>query len=171
MTTTIETMLEALERLLQLQLDGHQRLIALLDEKREAIRTARMERLTETAGEERQIIQRLGEVERHRLELVRRIMEGARPKSKEPMTMHDITALADEPLRTRLDAIAAQLRDVVTEVRRRSSIIRSAAETLARHMGAVCQTVQSALSRAGVYGRGGELTTGAQLQFSVDTKC
>ena len=68
----------------------------------------------------------------------------------------------------RLAALADQLRATVEDVRRVSAVVRKAGDALARHMSGLMQTVHSALSRARVYSRRGQLATGAQSRFSID---
>jgi hypothetical protein len=163
-------MIEALERILRAQLADHRRLLDCLDRKREAIRTAQIGRVSDIVEEERRVAVRIAEADRHRGELVRRIAQALMPAAQQPPALAELAHLVEEPIRTRLLASAAELRDAAEEVRSRSSIIRAAAEALSRHMSGVMQSVQSALSRAGVYGRRGEMALGAQLEFSVDVK-
>lgn len=162
--------LDKLERILRAQLEGHQRLLKCMDRKRQAIRTADIGSVADICAEENIIIQRLAEVEKHRLELLGRFTEALRPKAAKPLTMAEIAQSAAEPQQTRLITLAAQLRETLGELKAASSIIRAAAETLSRHMTGIVQTVQSALSRACVYGSRGKITTGAQLQSLVDVK-
>ncbi len=66
--------------------------------------------------------------------------------------------------------LSDELRSTIEEVRGSSRIVRAAADALARHMGGLLQTVQSALSRARVYSDQGRIATGAQYQFCLDLK-
>ena len=84
------------------------------------------------------------------------------------MPVAAIAESVDEPDRTRLLALGEQLRSTMGQVRRASSVVRAAAEALDRHMAGIVHTVQSALSRARVYGSRGRLAAGAQMHFSVD---
>jgi hypothetical protein len=69
-----------------------------------------------------------------------------------------------------LAAYADQLRSLIAEVKRQSSIVRNAAEALSRHMSGIVQTVHSALSRARVYSHRGQINLGVQLESSLDLK-
>jgi len=162
--------LDMLERILRGQLEGHQRLLTCMERKRQAIRTADIGSVTNICAEEHVLIQKLGEIEKHRLELLGRITEALCPKAVAPLTMSQIAHAAAEPQQTRLIALSAQLREALTELKAQSSIIRAAAEALSRHMAGIVQTVQSALSRACVYSHRGKIATGAQLQSLVDVK-
>jgi hypothetical protein len=159
-----------LERLLAAQLEEHQRLRACIDRKREAIRTADIDAVTAICGEENAIIQRVAEVEKRRLELVGRMTQAIQPKAPSPMSMSQLSAALGEAQGVRLQAYADQLKTLISDVKRQSSIVRAAAETLSKHMSGIVQTVHSALSRARVYSRRGQINLGVQLESALDVK-
>jgi len=161
---------EGLERLLRGQLEANQQLLACVQRKRQAIRTADIAAISAICADEHTIVQRLTEIEKHRLELVGRITAALQPKSDKPLTISQIAHNLAEPNQTRVVALAAQLRDAMIDLKKQSSIVRSAAEALGRHMSGIVQTVHSALSRARVYGRRGRIDMGAQLQSVLDIK-
>lgn len=166
---TAET--QALEKLLDALLEEHHQLLACLGRKREAIAHARLDEVGNIVTEEQAIIKRVSELERHRLALVRRMTRAIDPNARDAMSLSDITqAIDDDSQRATLMERAEKLREEVHEVRRQSSIVRAAAEALSRHMSGVMKSVQSALSRAGIYSNNGHLATGAQLDFNVDVK-
>ncbi|MHC4414921.1 MAG: flagellar protein FlgN [Planctomycetota bacterium] len=157
-----------LERTLREQLDGHRQLLGCIGRKREAVRTADMESIAAICQQEHAIAHRLTELEKIRLELVGSLTEVLHPEARSPLTVSQIGAVLEEPDRTRLSALAGQLRSLVQEARHASSVVRSAAEALARHMAGISQTVQSALSRTQVYSQRGRITSGTQCRFQVD---
>jgi hypothetical protein len=167
---TVTALLDALEKLLRAELENHQQLLACLERKQQAIRTADIAAVTKLCADEQTIVRRLGEVERHRSETCRRIASTARPAAPGPMAISELAQIAEEAQQTRLIALAAQLREVVTRIKRQSSIVRAAAEALSRHMSGIVQTVHSALSRARIYGQRGAITLGAQVHSSLDLK-
>lgn len=167
---SVATQAEAMEKLMRGLIDEHARLLQCLERKREAVRQARLSDVNAHCDEEHRIIQRMNDFERHRRDLVRRIGNALQVPRNEDVTISRIAGAVPDPLRTRLEAGSAQLRDAVLEVRKQSSVVRAAAEALARHMSGVMQSVHSALSRAGVYGRRGHLAMGTQLEFNVDVK-
>lgn len=163
--------IQALEKLMATLLDEHCRLLECMQRKAEAIRTARIEAVGELVKTERVMVRTIGDVERHRIALTRKITRMLKPDATEAFAMSDIiAAVQDEAMRRRLSDLTEQLRGVVNQVRERSSVIRAAAEALAQHMAGVMQTVHSALSRAGVYGSKGQVAMGAQLDFGIDIK-
>ncbi len=159
---------DQLECTLRALLQEHQHLLGFIEQKREAIRTADIQRITSICEQENTIVQRLTELEKRRIELVGLITERSEPEAKRPLPVAAIAETVNEPARTRLLALGEQLRSTMGEVRRASSVVRAAAEALDRHLAGIMHTVQSALSRARVYGSRGRLAAGAQTHFSVD---
>ena len=166
----LKTAVQMLERLLGAQIEEHQRLRVCIDRKRGAIRSADIDAITEICGEENAIIQRVGELEKRRLELVARMTQAVSPKASSPMTMSQLGATLGEGPGARLLAYADQLKALISDVKQQSSIVRAAAETLSKHMSGIVQTVHSALSRARVYSRRGQINLGMQLESSLDLK-
>jgi hypothetical protein len=169
-TTSIDQRVARLEQILVAQIEGHRRLMPLLDRKRDALRLADIERLTAACVDEQHITHRLGELEKHRLTLVGEITAAVEPDATAPLTVSRIAEVAGEPAGTTLLASAARLRELVEEARRQSSVLRRAAETLGRHIAGVRQTVHSALSQARVYGRAGRITTGDVVHSALDIR-
>lgn len=167
---SLENMLDALEKMLRSQLEAHEQLLELLERKREAVRHAKIDTISELLDQERRSIERIAEIERGREQVVRRITEQLQPGAAEPLPLTMIAERADEPVQSRLLGIAAQLREMVAKVKQTSSVVRSAAEALSNHISGVMQTFHAAMSRAGVYGRQGQLAGGTQMEHSVDVK-
>ena len=161
--------MEGFERLLGTQIEAHQRLLECLGRKQQAVRTANLNAVNEIFTEENAILLRISEMEKRRLELIARLA-GATDPAEIRLSEFVARWAIDEPQRTRLLALGAQLREAIAEVKKQSSIIRAAAETLARHMGGIVQVVQGALSRAGIYGNRGRIQLGAQVQSAIDLK-
>ena len=169
-TVDLNTAVQMLERLLGAQIEEHQRLRTCIDRKREAIRAADIDAITSVCGDENAIIQRIGELEKRRLELVARMTQAVAPKAAAPMTMSQLGASLGEAPGARLTAYADQLKALINDVKRQSSIVRAAAETLSNDMNGIVQTVHSALTRARVYSRRGQINLGVQLESSLDLK-
>ena len=161
---------DALERLLRDQLAMHRSILQCMARKKHAIRMADITSVTKICAEENNIIQRLAEAEKQRLALVGKLTHVIKPASSQPLSVMEIVAEAPEPLRSRVAALAAQLRESLQLVQRESSIVQSAADTLNRHMTGIMQTVHAALSRARVYGQRGRIAVGAPMPSVLDIK-
>lgn len=166
----IETLLAELEENLRAQLARHHRLASALEAKREAIRTAQIDALAGICAGENEQLQHLGELEKRRLGLIGTLTERLEPDAAAPLTISDIAARTGAEQARRLLALRDELRETVKSVRRQSSVVRAAMESLNRHMIGILQTVRAALSGAGVYERRGRVSLGAQIDCSVDVR-
>lgn len=161
---------EALDRLLRGLLEAHQRLLACLNRKKEAIRKADVDALAAMGSEESALVSRIEEIERHRAGVMAVIARLAPPDAAQPLTVSAIARMLPEPRQSHMLALAAQVRDALQDVRRESSVIRAAAESLSRHMTGLVRTVHSALSRARVYGNRGTIAVATSLPSMLDIK-
>ena len=163
----VDQVLEALERVLCAELADQHLLLGDLERKREAIRAAKLQEINEMTRREEQILRRMAEREGQRKLLSERVMKAANLPAA-PMSA--MISLAAEDRGARLTELKADLEVAAREIRRRSTIVRSAAEALSKHMAGVLMTVTGALSRAGVYGRRGTLQLGSAGTSSVDVR-
>ena len=170
LNTDLDARIDRLMRILAVQIDSHTRLLACIEKKRQAIRAADIDAITQLCQAEQAIIQRLGDVEKRRLGLVGELTGQLAPEAPQPMTLDAIAEAVGGPRRKALIEVAARLRQTIQTVRRESSIVRAAADALNRHITGIMQTVNSALSRVGVYERKGRIATGSQMDFCVDIK-
>ena len=168
--TELRRDIDLLEQTLRRQLDAHKHLLVCVERNREAVRQADMQQIRSVCEEQNTVAQVLAELEKVRLVLVGRLTERLEPDAQQPVSLSRIAAELDEPAGGRFETLAVQLKQAVEEVRKASAVVRTAADTLARHMSGLMQTVQSALGRATVYGRRGRIETGQQHQFCVDIK-
>lgn len=158
-----------LEQLLAGQLADYRALLRCVERKRQAVRTADVQAVDGLCRQEAVVIQRLRAREEKRLALVIRL-GGDQASREEPPTLLQLAQHLDDPRRNRLLALADELRESAARLRREHSVVRSASESLSQHLNGLMQSMQSALSRAGIYGRRGHVAAGAQLQFKVDLK-
>ncbi len=168
--TDLRREIRLLEETMRRQLEAHKLLLACVERNREAVRQADMQQIRSICEEQNTVAQGLAELEKVRLTLVGRLTERLEPDAQHPLSLSRIGVELDEPARERFETLAAQLKHAVENVRKASSIVRMAADTLARHMSGLMQSVQSALGRATVYGRRGRIETGQQNQFCLDVR-
>lgn len=162
--------LEALEQNLRDQHELHGQIIQCLDETREALRTSRLDAVTRLCAREHDLVRRLGDLEQSRLALSAGITRTLRPDAAVPLKLDELVSVIDPTRAERLEAVGAELKTRVKEVKQRNAVVRETMGRLNRHMIGIMQTVSSALSRAGVYSRRGHVDPGAQLEFSLDVK-
>ena len=166
----ITSHVELLMRMLAHQFEAYKKLLSCIEQKRQAIRSADIDGIMSLCKVENTIVRRIGDIEKKRLALVGRITGQLAPDADKPLSPSEIGDLIDEPQRTELTTLAAQLRETVLTVRKESSIVKSAADALSLHMSGIMQTINSALSRVGVYERRGRISVCAQMEFCVDLK-
>jgi len=167
--------LSLLERLLQGQLDGYRRLLETVERQRTAIRTADGAMLEQATREEDRIVRALSGLEQQRAQAFAQLQKRWLPQERRSATLAHLLHAApaqslDAARQARLSALADRLRQAIESAKHSASVVRSAAETLSRHIAGIQQTVHSALSRAGVYGRRGKLALGAATPAALDLK-
>ncbi|MDA0296407.1 MAG: flagellar protein FlgN [Planctomycetota bacterium] len=163
---TSPVLLRGLEETLSTQVEGYRRFLEAIARKRDAIRRADLARVPDIAAVEEKIIDRL-----HRLDLQReqqgRQLAASLGLDSESAISGIVDALGGER-GTKLAVLAAQLRGLVDQAKKENSVVRSATESLARHMAGIVQSVTGALSGTGVYGRQGRLRDGTALASGLD---
>ncbi|MCA9296685.1 MAG: flagellar export chaperone FlgN [Phycisphaerales bacterium] len=166
--TTLESLGQRLLVILREQDALHDLMLDLLRRKRETIRIANFNALAGLSAEERRTATAITEREEIRLTL----LEKAQPWF-DPDTVPTVTAIADRldgELAEHLRVYAGILRHKLETLRTESAILRDAATSLSDHLAGLVQTVQSAISRAKVYGRTGQLAMNASIDASLDLK-
>jgi hypothetical protein len=161
---------ELLEQVLRAQLELHQRLLVCAERKRESVRRAEIDAVVALAKQEAPLLSRMQELERQRQQLAQHLTSALRPGQATPLKAAEIAQIVGDALGAPLVLLGAELKTMITKVQRETGIVRTAIDTLSKHMAGVVHTVHSALSRAQVYSRGGRMTSGEQVQFAIDIK-
>ena len=165
---TLDEAVDVLVRILNDQIESHRGLRCLIAQKREAIRTADIDAITMLCQEENTRGQRLGDLEKDRLALVGILTRRFAPDAAAPLTLREIARHVPPERREPLLLLADSLLAEIHAVRRESSVVRAAAESLSRHLSGIMQSVSRALDRVGVYERRGRLAGGGQTSNCVD---
>ncbi len=152
------------------QHDLHQRMLAELQAKREALRTADMEGVFEISEREQRIVSRMAQLEQTRIGLISTIMPAHAKQSDPQPTVSELVPYLSVKARSEVEALQDSLRDRVRKVRELSAVIRSAGEMLHQHIAGVVQSMQRAFSDAGVYERRGVVATGQRLASTIDIR-
>ena len=163
----LDAAVAALEETLRIQADGYQRLLLALERKREAIKNAHLDRVPEIADAEREILNRLEQLDQQREERVAALADQLELPVGD-ISVSGICERLDEDIATRITGLAAILRERLERSRKESSVIRVAGEALARHMAGVVQSVTGALAGAGIYGSRGTISNGVALARGLD---
>jgi len=141
-----------------------------MERKRQAIREANIDVVNKVCAEESAWANALAELDKRRHMAIAQLARAIDPASRASLPISALAPHLEQATGARLLALAAQLRDVLDQVQRTSSIIRTAADALSRHMSGIVQSVQMAMSRSRLYSPRGRVETCSQLRFSVDLK-
>ncbi len=167
MTTPTKDPWADLELLLGQLIDRHRELLDCLASKQEAIRSAQVDQLEPLCAREREVAIRINELDRRRQILSVQIL--GLPKDSKP-ALGQLLDSAPGSVKERVRAAANSLRALVLEVKRRSTVVRQAAEALSAHLSGLMQTIHAAISSARVYGRRGRILTPSVEMSAVDIR-
>ncbi len=150
---SVDKLVAELLMLLRELLAGQDRLLKLALARREAMRVFDIARLETLAAQERTEALRLGELDRRRQTLVgqfRAVLgKGAAP------TVSEIALRANEPVKSQLLGLAAQLKETVKQVERNARINATISETVVKGLAKVLKVVTGLAQHAGLYMRNG----------------
>lgn len=151
----VNPQINKMEQILRDLLTEHEALLMLLQRKHEAIRQAKTTVVEDCTVRENAHVQRIGRLEKERQQLLA-VMS---PKSLGRfLRVAEIAEMADEPQRTHLVVLAAQLRQRMVEIKELSQMMKVALESLLKHMSGVVQMVLQTVGGGGTYGRRGRVT-------------
>ena len=153
----MDKQLRQLEQHLRDLLEEHEAMLRLIQRKREAVRQARPAVVEDCTERENQHVQRIGQIEKARQELVAQITTALDAQATEPMRLGQIVERLDEPQRGRLLALQAKLRDCMEQVRRESRVVADAMTGLLQHVQGLVQMVAQTVGGGGVYSSRGRV--------------
>ena len=161
MDNELERVLAALESIMNRAIGLHGELLALLNRKRDAMRYANADMMTELCRLENEKFRDISDLEKQRLAMVARLTLILKPAAKVPMRLSEAAELLPEPQRGRLLVLRKQLYDRMAEVKHQTSIARRAAESLVKHMHGLIQTIGSISTGVSTYSDKGALPKNA----------
>jgi len=139
--------------LLRELLAGQDRLLKLAVARREAMRAFDIGRLEALAGQERAEGLRMAELDRRRQALTGQF-RAALGRGVEP-TVSEIARRVNEPMKSQLLGLAAQLKETVEQVERSARINATISETVVKGLAKVLKVVTGLAQHAGLYMRNG----------------
>lgn len=160
----------ALERLVDGLLECYEGLDGVGVRRMAAIRGARASELSSCVGEENELVQRIAELEKHRLVIVGAYAErlGSREKAQTRLSWIAERLGGDEG--ERIGRKVERLRGLMVRVQSGNEVAREAAGSLATHMRGLLRKVSEKLNHARTYGRGGLVEAGAQVVSALDVR-
>jgi len=146
----------------------HRRLLEHLQDKREAIRRADVDRVGACCVAERQLLSEIQRLEAQRADVVAGVTGLLEPGRTEPMPLTDITPHLPAPVGERLLEMRAGLRRTLEEAGRLSAIVTAAADAVGTHLAGLVQTLGKVLAGPGTYGRRGRVDNAAASPMRLD---
>lgn len=165
----MDKQLAQLETVLVDMATAHERLLAVVNRKRQALGAADPRALAACCEEENQIVQAIGELEKQRLTLVAELTLRTDPSAAAPLRLGELAQRLPEPARGRLLVLRQQLRQRIEDVRHHTAVTRTATESLVRHMAGLVQVVGGMVTGIGLYGRGGAAPKAALTVSTFNT--
>jgi hypothetical protein len=149
----MDKLVAELVKLLGDLLMGQEKLLKLALARRDAMRTFDIARLEVLTVQERQAMAEMAELDRRRRSLVSQF-RNALPRGVEP-TVTEISRRTPEPNKTRLLALAGQIREAAEQVERNTRINATVSETVVKGLAKVLKVVTGLAQHAGLYMRNG----------------
>jgi len=157
----MDKQLAKLESILNQQLSVHDQLLALLKQKRDALRGADPQRITLCCAQENELVQAISELEKKRLAVMGELTALIVPAREEPLRLLDLAQHIEEPARGRLLVLRQHLKERMTQSSKETAMARRATELLVRHMQGLIQTLGNVMTGIGVYSHKGAPPQGA----------
>lgn len=158
-----------LESLLRDLLAEHEQLLTLAGVQRTAITKADAAAMSTCVQQQNAIVQRVAGLERRRLALAARMMQGETREPARP-TVSQLARSLSSPLRERVMAVTGRLREVMERLHKEHLALKEAAGALAGHMEGVMRQITGRLSHAGTYGRRGAVEARVQVVSALDLR-
>ena len=161
MDSDMDKQIAQLEAILVQELAEHDQLLELIQRKRRALRQANHRLVADCCRQENGRVQKIAELEKARLRSVGQLTLLLAPGAAEPLRLGALAQRLSEPVRGRLLVLRQHLRQRIEQVRHDAGIAQRAAETLARHMQGLVQTLSGVMGGGAAYGRAGAPTRAA----------
>jgi len=161
MAKSIQPTLQALESVIQKQLEIHEYLIESAPHKREALQKADLQWLTQLCQLENEKVQALSELEKKRLEIAARLTLLVKPGSPEPMRMREIAQCLSGPAREKLLLLRDELIKRMQQVKQQTTVARRASDALMKHVQGVVQNIGAMTTGVSTYVDNGQRPSSA----------
>ncbi len=159
--------------ILDAMLREHRAMLAIVERRRAALRTAKINELNQCVGEESAAAQRIATLDQRREVVIAAILPalGGVPAGSARGWRPNAEWLAPRiggKHGERLLSTAIALREVITTLREANASTREAAETVARHIQGIVRSVEQRLSGSGAYTPRGVVNAPPSALFGVD---
>ena len=154
-----------LESVLAAMIEAHEQMLAIAGSHRAAIARADGQGVQACVEQMGVLAARVAELELQRRDIVASL---TRPSRGEKPTVSVVAAGLPEPIRSRVLALAARLRDLLFRLRREMGVIKAATQSLVAHMDGLMQQVARAMSQTRLYDPRGRIDPGGPAACGLD---
>lgn len=151
----MKPLIDALQQILQQQIQVNRDLTSVLGQKVDALRQAQPKTVAGLSEQENRLVHVLTELEKERQKLVADLTLAIDPRSKKPLTLLDLAQKLPSPDRDRLLMLRLELRREMESGRRQAAVAGQVSQSLVRHMHGLVQTITAAVSGLTTYTRQG----------------
>ena len=149
----MDKLVTELMELLREMLGSQQRLLAIATGRREAMRAFDVERLNVLSEQEKTETDRAGDLDRKRKDVTSRLKNEL--GRGVPPTVTEVAKRLEDPARTQLLMLAAEVKQVVEQVDKHTRVNAKVSEAVVKGMARVLKVVTGMAQHAGLYMRNG----------------
>lgn len=146
----------------------YKQLLAHAKSRRAALRAGDFGGFSKLDEPERRVVAQIAELDRQRLAEARAIATAA--GLSPDASLVEIAEKLPSAKGGRVLLLREELRALILEVRRETSVVRQAAERLSAHIAGIVQSVHAVLTHANVYSSAGQIATGGGMISSLDIR-
>lgn len=161
---------EALERLVCDLIECYEGLERVGERRMAAIRGAKARELSASVREENELVQRVAELEKHRVAIVGAYAKRMGSEAKVQTKLSWIAERLEGEAGERIGGLVERLRVTIQRVQGRNEVAQEATVSLAMHMRGLLRKVAEQLNHARTYGRGGLVEPGARVMSALDVR-
>lgn len=169
----LDTIGAELEALITLLIDRHAGLLSAVKDHRAALSKADAPAIEKCVHRQNDHVQAIAELERRRLSVLTRLAEATgqdQAQASQKPTIAWAAGLLPEPIRGRILALGAALRERLLELSAQTKVVRQAAEAVAVQMEGLFRQVAQRLSHSGTYNPRGRVEARTQVMTSLDIR-
>jgi hypothetical protein len=162
-----QRLVQELELLLTGMIERQRLWLAVFEQKTEALRKADHSLMAALSSQENDHLRAMSEMEKRRLLLLADLTRALDPGAREPLRLQPLAERLPDAIRDRLLRLRSELRAEIERFRSRLASVRSASESLLRHVNGVVTSVVAAATGNTVYSRAGTLPQPQKANLST----
>lgn len=139
--------------LMQTLTEGYRKLLAMDQQRHDALRQASVAKLRELAESERQILRGLSECEKQRLQVAASMTLLLDPKARRPWRVGELAERLPQTMAKRVTETRDNLKQACLSLQQRQNVTRNATNRMLQHATGLIQNVCQVVARTATYDR------------------